>query len=240
MNPASATDPGRTQPATPEGLRSTMLRPAVALTLFALLHSAAVATPTKRAARARLGDRRAAGLERFVYVAQAALSTALLAAYLLCLPDRPLYRVDGRPRRGMQAGQGLALLGVAAVAVEVGPRRFLGLPQLLDLRAGRPLRPAVVAQHPLPAGDDLGWRGPFRLSRHPNNSLPLLAWWLSPTMTVKWASVGATAALSMLLGSLHEERRLLAAYGDRFRRYQAEVPHALAPFRHPRRRRGAG
>ncbi|CAA9586980.1 MAG: hypothetical protein AVDCRST_MAG19-4999 [uncultured Thermomicrobiales bacterium] len=215
------------------GARTAVLRPALAVTAFALLHSAAAASPLRRAVGARLGDRRAAGTERVLYVAQAALSTGLLGLDLLRLPDRPLYRVSGRPRRAMQAGQWLALLGVGGVAVAVGPRRFLGLPQLFDLVAGRPLREGVVAQHPLPAGEELGWSGPYRLSRHPNNYFPLLAWWLSPTMTQKWATVGVAAGVYMLLGSLHEERRLLATYGDRYRRYRAEVPHALGP---PRRR----
>ena len=53
-------------------------------------------------------------------------------------------------------------------------------------------------------------------------------------MSVKWAAVGAGAALYMLLGSWHEERRLAAAYGDRFGRYRRAVPHLLLPLGRPR------
>src|SRR4029079_6192550 len=83
-----------------------------------------------------------------------------------------------------------------------------------------------VAQHPLPEGDCLeGWTGTFRLSSHPNNYLLLILYCRSPGMTVKWASVGVVTALYMVLGSLHEDRRLLAAYGERYRCYRALVPH---------------
>ncbi len=211
-------------------MRSTVLRSLLALALFSILHSALAALPAKRRASTSLGSRRTAGLYRMAYVLQATVSTSLLAVYLWALPDRMLYRVDGWPRAVMLAGQAMAVTAVAAVGVQVGPARFTGLPQLLDLLAGRPIRPVVVAQHPLPAGAKLEWRGPFRLSRHPNNYFPLIAWWLSPTMTVKWASVGIGAAVYMVLGSLHEERRLALAYGQRFRRYQRQVPHLINPF----------
>ena len=211
-------------------MRSTVLRSLLALALFSILHSVLAALPVKRRASALAGSRRTAGLYRIAYVTQAAVSTALLAGYLWALPDRMLYRVCGWPRTFMLAGQGLAVAGVAAVGLQVGPARFTGLPQVLDLLAGRPIRPVVVAQHPLPAGGALEWRGPFRLSRHPNNYFPLIVWWLSPAMTVKWATVGLGALVYMVLGSLHEEQRLALAYGSRFRRYQQQVSHLLDPL----------
>ncbi len=210
-------------------MRSTVMRSVLALALFSLLHSALAALPTKRRVSVLMGQRRAAGLYRIAYILQAAVSTALLARYLWALPDRMLYRMRGWPRAVMLAGQAAALIGTGAVTVTVGPARFAGWPQLLDYAAGRSIRPVVVAQHPLPAGAELEWRGPFRLSRHPNNYFPLIAWWLSPAMTVKWATVSLGALLYMVLGSLHEERRLALAYGQRFHRYQRQVPHLLDP-----------
>ncbi len=44
---------------------------------------------------------------------------------------------------------------------------------------------------------------------------------------------GAGTALYMLLGSWHEERRLMAAYGQRFVQYRQEVPHLLLPVVRP-------
>ncbi len=208
-------------------MRSTVLRSLLALALFSVVHSALAALPTKRRLRALAGSRRTAGLYRIAYILQAVISTAALARYLWALPDRMLYRVPGWSRVVMLAGQGIALMATGAVAITVGPARFAGVPQMLDYLAGRPIRPVVVAQHPLPTEATLEWRGPFRFSRHPNNYFPLIAWWLSPTMTVKWASVGLGSLVYMVLGSLHEERRLALAYGQRFRRYQRQVPHLI-------------
>jgi protein-S-isoprenylcysteine O-methyltransferase Ste14 len=211
-------------------VRPTVARALAALAVFAAAHSALAARPTKRAVRAAVGREAADGLYRPAYVAVAALSTGLLARYLWRLPDRPLYRVRGPLRTLLLLGQAGAALQTLAVAAAVGPARFAGWPQLRAALAGAPVPPPVVAQHPLPAGEELGWEGPFRRCRHPNNAFPLLAFWLAPTMTVKWAAVGAGAALYMLLGSRHEERRLAAAYGDRFGRYRRTVPHLLLPL----------
>ncbi|MDP9367556.1 MAG: hypothetical protein M3Q03_04650 [Chloroflexota bacterium] len=141
-------------------MRSTVLRSLLALALFSLLHSALAALPMKRRASVLVGQRRATGLYRIAYIVQAVVSTALLAGYLWALPDRMLYRLHGRPRAVMLAGQVAALITTGAVTVTVGPARFAGWPQLLDYIAGRSIRPVVVAQHPLPAGAELGWRGP--------------------------------------------------------------------------------
>ena len=206
------------------------VRPLVPVALFAAVHSGLATAPAKRRVRGVLGEDRADGLYRAGYVALALPSVGLLALDLWRLPDRPLYRLRGPLRSAAVAAQAASLLAVGAVVVEVGPARFAGLPQVVDLAAGHPVRPPVVAQHPREGGDRLDWGGPFRLCRHPNNAFPLLAFWLSPTMTVKWASVGAGAALYMLAGSWHEERRLERAYGDRYVRYRRDVPRLLAPL----------
>ncbi len=210
--------------------RSIVIRSLAALALFAVAHSLLAAVPAKRVVRSLAGPRLADGLYRGAYVTVAAASTGLLAGYLWRLPDRGLYRVSGGPRALMMAGQVLGVFGTGAVMLHVGPARFAGVPQLMDLVAGRPVGPPMVAQHPPSAGPDLGWRGPFRLCRHPNNALPLVVWWLSPTMMVKWAIVGLAGAAYMVLGSWHEERRLERAYGEPFRRYRRDVPHLFVPL----------
>lgn len=49
-----------------------------------------------------------------------------------------------------------------------------------------------------------------------------------PQITVNRVTLVVLVALYVILGSLHEERRLRAAYGEPFERYQPEVPF-LAP-----------
>lgn len=216
----------------------TALKAGVALSVWACIHSLLATNRVKELARARLGERRANALYRAGYNAFALLLFGAVLRYVWSLPDRRLYSVGGRQRAAMIGGQVLCGLAILDGFRRVGVRAFAGVGPLIDLVTGRPISPSPVAQHPLPKGEgELEWGGPYRLSRHPLNYFVLVAYWLSPVMTVKWAAFGAVTALYMVLGSRHEESRLLRAYGDRYGRYRERVAHGLLLPGRPRARR---
>jgi protein-S-isoprenylcysteine O-methyltransferase Ste14 len=95
------------------------------------------------------------------------------------------------------------------------------------------VEPAPPVQHPAPEEPDgrLGWHGSYAVSSHPANYFALLVFVLSPIMSVRWAAVGLVTLVYMFVGSAHEDRRLLAAYGDRYRQYRAQVPQCFVPIR---------
>ena len=64
----------------------------------------------------------------------------------------------------------------------------------------------------------------FRFTRHPSNLGALGFFLLFPRMTVNYAALAALVTLYVVLGSLHEEYRLRAAYGTPFERYRRKVP----------------
>lgn len=199
---------------------------------WAAVHSLLATERAKALARARLGGRRAGGLYRLAYNALAVGSFGAVLVYVRRLPDRPLYVIRGAPRALMLAGQAACAAAVLVCAREIGIGRFSGIAQALDLVRGTAVRPTPPVQHPLPRGEGaLGWGGPYRVSRHPLNLLFGLGYWLSPVMTRKWAAFGAAGTLYLVLGSLHEERRLRRAYGERFSRYRESVPHLLFSLR---------
>ena len=116
----------------------------------------------------------------------------------------------------------------------MGVLRFAGLTPLLDLLAGRDVRPAPEAQGPPLGSDDRVVNvGAFRFSRHPGNLGALGFFLFMPRMTANRAVLVALVTLYVVLGSLHEEYRLQAAYGDAYERYRRVVPF-LVP-RCPRR-----
>jgi hypothetical protein len=221
---------------------STAIRAAGATSLYAVVHSALAALPAKRKARRVAGGRAADGLYRFAFNGFAVVSFAATLRSIWSLPDQRLYRVRGVPALLMHAGQFVCVAALLQTNRQNGFGQVTGIRHAREFVTGQPISPPPVAQHPLPEGECLdGWTGTFRLSSHPNNYLVLFLYWLSPVMTVKWASIGVVTAVYMVLGSLHEDHRLLAAYGERYRCYRAKVPHlAFHSIEHWRAALGSG
>jgi methanethiol S-methyltransferase len=199
--------------------------------LWALVHSALASKQAKGLARRIAGPRYRDGLYRFAFNAQSVASLVWAALRFSRLPDRDLYRVRPPWSWLFRASQ-VASLGVLLSGVRVmGILRFAGLTPLQDLLAGRDVRPAPEAQGP-PLGSDEGVvkAGAFRFSRHPGNLGALGFFLFLPRMTANRVVLLALVGLYVVLGSLHEEHRLRAAYGAAYERYRRAVPF-LVPGR---------
>ena len=200
--------------------------------LWALVHSVLASKQAKDLARRISGSRYRDGLYRFAFNAQSVVSLVWAALRFSRLPDRELYRV--RPpwswlfRASQAASLGVLLSGVRVMGI----LRFLGLTPLIDLLAGRDVRPAPEAQGPPLGSDDevVAKAGAFRFSRHPGNLGALGFFLFLPRMTANRAILLVLVGLYVVLGSLHEEHRLRAAYGAAYERYRRAVPF-LVPGR---------
>jgi protein-S-isoprenylcysteine O-methyltransferase Ste14 len=126
-------------------------------------------------------------------------------------------------------------LGVLLSGVRVmGILRFAGLTPLRDLLTGRDVRPVPEAQGPpLGSDDEVVKAGAFHFSRHPGNLGALGFFLFLPRMTANRVILLVLVGLYVVLGSLHEEHRLRAAYGVAYERYRRAVPFLV-----PRRPRG--
>jgi len=114
---------------------------------------------------------------------------------------------------------------VFATLWAVGPTRISGLASFAQFVTGHEPEREPEAQGPA-RGPDGALRvvGPFRHTRHPDN-LPILGvFWLFPRMTVNRATLAVLGTLYAVLGSLHEDQRLRAAYGAAFTAYQRRYP----------------
>jgi protein-S-isoprenylcysteine O-methyltransferase Ste14 len=112
----------------------------------------------------------------------------------------------------------------------IGVLDFAGISQLRILLAGLDPDPEPEAQGPPLGGDgQIVAAQPFRLTRHPSNLGAMGVFLLFPRMTVNRLTLLVLVALYVVLGSLHEERRLRLAYGEPFERYRRGVPF-LVPW----------
>jgi protein-S-isoprenylcysteine O-methyltransferase Ste14 len=199
--------------------------------LWALVHSVLASKQVKDLIRRIAGSRYRDGLYRFIYNAQSLVSLLWAARRFSRLPDRDLYHARPPWSWLFRASQ-VASLGVLLSGVWVmGILRFAGLTPLRDLLTGSDVRPAPEAQGPPVGSDDEVVRaGAFRFSRHPGNLGALGFFLFLPRMTANRAVLVALVALYVVLGSMHEEYRLRAAYTAAYERYRRVVPF-LVPGR---------
>lgn len=207
---------------------------AVATAAYGAFHSLVAAGKTKQAAARRLGHRHRAGLYRPFYIVQSLVTFGALAVYIRTLPREELYRVEGAPRAVMRAGQGAAMVWATLAAGSVGVLDITGLRNFAVWLTGGDPGPEPEAQGPaLREDDEMHVTGPFRFSRHPLNVAPFVIFGLQPTMTSRFLGFTATSAVYLVLGSVHEEQRLKAAYGAPYQRYTGSD----VPFYMPGKRR---
>jgi len=116
---------------------------------------------------------------------------------------------------------------MTAAAREVGIKRLSGLEELAEWTNSTSRHPEPEAQGPaLGSHGEMNAAGPFRLCRHPLNfwGVPIL--WLSPRMTTNLLAFNVAATVYLYVGSLHEEQRLRAAYGEPYEAYlRSGVPY---------------
>jgi protein-S-isoprenylcysteine O-methyltransferase Ste14 len=199
--------------------------------LWALVHSALASKQVKDLIRRIAGPRYRDGLYRFIFNAQSVVSLLWAARQFSRLPDKDLYHARPLWSWLFRASQ-VASLGVLLSGVRVmGILRFAGLTSLRDLLTGSDVRPTPEAQGPpVDSDDEVVRAGAFRFSRHPGNLGALGFFLFLPRMTANRAVLVALVALYVVLGSMHEEYRLRAAYTAAYERYRRVVPF-LVPGR---------
>jgi methanethiol S-methyltransferase len=202
--------------------------------LWALIHSVLASKQAKNLARRIAGSRYRDGLYRLAYNAQSVVLLLWAARRFARLPDRELYRVSS-PWSWLFRTSQAASLGVLLSGVRVmGVLNFSGITPLWDFLRRKDIRPEPEAQGPpIGADDEVAMAGAFRFTRHPGNLGALGFFLFMPRMTANRAVLIVLVTLYIVLGSMHEEYRLQAAYGDAYERYRRVVPF-LVP-RRPRR-----
>jgi methanethiol S-methyltransferase len=209
-----------------------LLKIGAATAVFAALHSLLASRPAKDLAARILGERERDAGYRLFYNVQAVATFAPLLAYGSRLPKRTLYRVNGPAAGLLRTGQAAGLLWAFWAAGEVGILRLVGVRNLWAYLRDEPVPSDPAAQGPEREGrDGLTTGGPFRWSRHPLNLAPLPVFWLTPHLTTRRLAFNVVGTAYLVLGSLHEERRLVALYGTDYEAYRRSGVPFFLPWR---------
>lgn len=198
-----------------------MIQFLVLFILWAVVHSLTAAFGLKRYFRKQFGEKAYAGWYRLLYNLFSVLT--FLPVYLLIpilLPQTILWQW---PRPYLFLAYALQLIGFVGLFYSLwltGIWDFLGLRQMMWYLKG--------ASREMPHAKFIT-RGPYQLVRHPLYFFSLLVLWFNPVMTLASFVFYLLATVYFYIGSIYEERKLAASFGDDYHAYQQRVPR-LIPF----------
>jgi protein-S-isoprenylcysteine O-methyltransferase Ste14 len=184
----------------------------LALTTWAVVHSLLASSRVKGAVRQRIGSI-ADRTYRLAYNVVGVLTLLPVLAVPALFPGPVLYRI---PQPWVTLAffvQFLALLFLLAGLVQTGVFGFLGIDQLIDRNPG--------------ADSEFQIGGLYAWVRHPLYTAGLVFIWLTPIMTTSTLVLFLGLSLYIYIGSIFEERRLIAEFGQAYRDYQRMVPRLV-------------
>ena len=184
------------------------------LVAFAAIHSFLASLPFKRRLMRVLGSR--AEMLYMPAYSLIAVITILPLVYLLYTNPGPFLYIVPSPWRWLMVGVQLAAALVAPRALQDAPHRFKIGAQLAGPNSNN--------------SESLNIQGIYRWVRDPFLLTGLIIIWFTPFMTVNLLVIYLLASIYLYLGSLHWETRLVAQFGDEYRKYQQRV-HRIIPYK---------
>lgn len=188
---------------------------------WAVVHSLTAAFGLKRFFRSRFGEQAYAGWYRLLYNTISVLT--FLPIYLLIpvlMPPTILWEWTRPYTYLAYLLQIIGLIGLVYALWITDIWDFIGLRQTIWYLKG--------AKETIPTPQFIT-TGPYKLVRHPLYFFSLLILWFNPIMTTGSFLFYCAATAYFFIGSIYEERKLAASFGDEYRTYQQRVPRLL-PF----------
>jgi methanethiol S-methyltransferase len=185
--------------------------------VFGLIHSTLASSRVKVFAN-RVFGLKASRHYRLFYVTAAAFTSLAYFAPAVLLKDAALYEIP-TPWRYLtlvlQLGAGILFI---VTLFQTSLLHFTGLASLFGEK---------------PSADRLITGGFYRYTRHPIYLFSLILLWLLPVMTWNRLALAIGVTVYTLIGSLLEERRLAAQFGQEYLEYKKRTPWLIPnPLKH--------
>lgn len=178
--------------------------------------------------RSRFGDRAFEGLYRILFNIIAVVGLGMIGLLLVAMDAREpvIWTLPASLKPALLTIQAVGIIGAAVSLLQVDLGRFAGLSQLRAYLSGDPL--------PLPP-EPLRITGVYRWVRHPLYLFSLMALWPVTVMRGAYLGFCIGATLYFMIGSLYEERRMIAEFDDAYREYQRKTAWLIPFVRQPQR-----
>lgn len=180
--------------------------------LYSVIHSILASTSVKNWSRHTFG----ASTDywyRLSYNIFATITLLPVLAIIVLLPGQTLYVASSPWRWLMLGGQILAVIAIVITLLQTGLFHFIGLSQLVSGRSEE--------KGPLNVSGFYAW------VRHPLYTFSIVFIWLSPVMSTTGLSAFILFTAYFFIGSIYEERRLLAEHGPVYEAYCRQVPRII-------------
>ena len=188
----------------------------LAVAVFGAGHSI-MASMWLKAAIARCCKKNFERFYRLLYNLIAGITILPVLGLVVILPDQTLYRIPYPWALVTLAVQGLSLWGMVKTMGRSGAGRFLGIEQFLS-------------RNPSEHKEELVTDGWYEFVRHPIYLFSLFFIWLMPVMSMNILGLNIGLTIYLFIGTLFEERKLEAAFGEPYVRYKQKTP-MIIPIR---------
>ncbi len=190
---------------------------------FAVSHSLFISNAFKALVRRVIGETYFLAFYRLAFVAVSGLSVSAAVWVITRQPNGMVYSVPGLLGWLLR---GVQFLGFALFALSF--RNLDGLKWLGLRPALYYLRHQEASEEPYPfRRNQFDTCGTYCLVRHPMYLGLIVMAWAEPSMSLNHLIIAASSTLYFYIGSLLEERRMVAQFGEPYIRYQREVPRLI-------------
>jgi methanethiol S-methyltransferase len=148
---------------------------------------------------------------RFFFVIVSVISTAGYGALVILLPDTRIYLIPAPWVYLTLLVQLVSSLCLIASLLQTGAISFLGMTPFFQ-----PQKTTTVSK--------LNTSGFYKWVRHPIYFFSCIILWLMPIMTWNILAFAISATIYTLIGSLFEERKLVAEFGQAYLDYKKKTP----------------